>query len=69
MLEEETGSPGAQRVEDVLVDIEGGEHHYPGRTRSERSDPPGGLDAIQPGHPHVHQHHVRAGPGDLADRG
>ena len=32
-------------------------------------DPPGGLDAVEPGHPDIHEHDVRACPGHLADRG
>ena len=62
-------APGAQRVEDVLVEVERGEHHHLDRVGPERDDTPGRLDAVKPGHPHVHQHDVGPRPCHLADRG
>ena len=42
VLQQETGGAGAQRVKNVLIDIEGAmQHHHPGRIRAERDDPPG----------------------------
>jgi hypothetical protein len=69
MFQQEPGGPGVQRVEDILVEVEGGEHHDLGRARPECHDPPGGLDAVQAGHPDIHEHDIRARPGYLADRG
>jgi hypothetical protein len=66
VLQQESGGAGAQRVEDVFVDVEGGEHHHLGQ--AERDDPPGRLEAVHPGHPDVHEHDVRPRPGHLADR-
>jgi hypothetical protein len=36
MLQQQPGSSRTQRVEDVLIDVEGGEHHHLGRVRAER---------------------------------
>ena len=68
VLQQETSGTGAQRVENVLTDVEGSEHHHPGRVRAERDDPPGRLEAIHPGHPDIHEYDVRARPGHLANR-
>ena len=60
VLQQEPGGPGAQRVEDVLIEVEGGEHHDLGRAGPECHDLPGGLDAVEARHPDIHEHDVRA---------
>ena len=60
VLEQEAGRSGAQRAEDVLVEVERGQHEHArprldaggGQTRR-------GLDAVHAGHADVHQDHVR----------
>jgi len=61
VLDQETAGPGAQRLVDVLVGLEGGQDDDldPGQVLLGR-DAPGGFQAVDPGHPDVHQHHVRA---------
>ena len=53
-------------AQDVGVGLVGGEHDDPG-ARHGFEQPRGGVDAVQPRHPQVHQHHVggqRAGRRD-----
>ena len=59
VLEEESAGTGAQRAVHVLVGVEGGEdqHPYAGRGRVP-GEAPGRRDAVEAGHPDVHQHHV-----------
>ncbi len=57
VLEEETGGAGAQCVEDVRVEVEGGQHQDTGRVLP-AGDDPGGGDAVQFGHADVHEDHV-----------
>jgi hypothetical protein len=54
-------APGCQRLVHVLVEVEGGEDHHPGR-RACRRELPGGLEPVQVRHTDVHQHHVRLQP-------
>ncbi len=62
VLDQEARGARPQRLEDVLVQLEGGQDDHPGTgQRGLRGDAPGGLQAVHPGHPDVHQHHVRAG--------
>ena len=61
VLEHEAARPGAQRGVDVLLEIERGEHQHPGGLWHRR-DRRGCLDAVDAGHPHVHQHHVGPAP-------
>jgi hypothetical protein len=63
----------AQRLVHVLFEVEGGQDEHPGPGLP--TDRRGGPDAVHPGHPHVHQHHVRIecaggldGGGTVADR-
>ena len=68
-LAEEPAGARAQGGQDVLVHLEGrqdddldvGELRVGG-------DPLGRGDPVDPGHPDVHQHHVRAGPAHRVDR-
>ena len=59
VLDQEAAGPGAERLEDVLVELEGGQHDHP-RCRPGRvgGDPPGRLEPVDARHPDVHQHHV-----------
>jgi hypothetical protein len=60
-------TPGAQRVVDVLVEVERGQHEHPG-AQAGQPDPAGGLDAVHSRHAHVHQRHVRAQAACQLDR-
>src|SRR6185437_10103503 len=78
VLDQEAAGPGTDRLVDVLVGLEGGQddHLDPGQVVV-GGDAAGGLQAVHPGHPDIHQHHVgalaegqvdRLGPvGGLAD--
>ena len=67
VLEQEAGRAGAQRAEDVLVELEGGQHQDPGPGQGRvRRDLGGGLEPVEPRHPDVHQHHVGPGLGASA---
>lgn len=63
VLEEEPSGPRAQRPRDVLVGVERREHDDPWRTGlcAQRV---GRGDAVELGHPDVHQHDVRPVPVD-----
>ena len=67
VLEQKTRGAGAQGSEDVLVEVERGEHDGPGRQPG-RGDEPGGGDAVHARHPNVHECHVRAVLPDRRDR-
>jgi len=58
---------GPQRLEDVLVVLEGGQDQHPGAGRTALGEQlPGGGEPVDAGHLDVHQHDVRSGgPGDL----
>ena len=60
---------GAQRLVDVLVGLEGGQDDDldPGQVLI-GADSPGGLQAVDPGHPDVHQDHVGALATGQVDR-
>jgi hypothetical protein len=67
VLEHEAAGAGAERLEDVLVEIEGREDQdLRGRVGGE--DPPSGLEAVELGHPDVHQHDGRVEAGRFGDR-
>ena len=57
VLEQEAAGTGAQRVQDVLVGVEGGQHDHLGRTGA-GAQPAGGGDAVHPRHAQVHQDDV-----------
>ena len=67
MLEQKAGGAGGQRVEDVLVQVIGGQDHDV-RVEAHRGEPTGGLDAVESRHPDVHQHHVGAKAARGLDR-
>lgn len=60
VLQQEARGAGAQRAEDVLVQVEGGEYQHVGELFGDHG--PGGRDSVQPRHPHVHQDQVRPVP-------
>ena len=60
---------GAQRLEQVLLDVERAEEQDADRRPVERDDPPRRLDPVHVGHPHVHQHDVGAQALGLGDGG
>ena len=64
------GSRGAglERVVDVLVKVEGGEHDDPSAVGGRVQDPPGGLEPVEVGHADVEQHHVRMQSRRVLDR-
>ena len=62
-FEEERRGPGGQGVEDVLVELEGGEDDDPG----DLGDLARRLDAVDAGHADVHQHHVGSFAADEVD--
>ena len=66
VLEQEAGRAGLQRPEDVVVGVEGGQHDDRGRVL-QRADRRGGGDAVQPGHPDVHQHDIGPVTSDGVD--
>jgi hypothetical protein len=57
VLEQEAAGAGAQRLVHDLVEIEGREHEHPRRLR-QVLQAPRGLEAVDVGHAHVHQHDV-----------
>src|SRR6478672_1323339 len=67
VLQEEAARPGSDRLDHVLVDVEGREDQDLGRAVLRGQDPRR-LDAVQPGHPHVHQDDVRPQATGLLDR-
>ena len=62
-FEEKRRGPGGQGVEDVLVELEGGEDDDPG----DLGDLARRLDAVDAGHADVHQHHVGSFAADEVD--
>jgi hypothetical protein len=60
VFEQESARAGAQRVEDVLVEVEGGQHEHAWRVRA-LHDPPGCLEPVDGRHADVHEDDV--GPG------
>jgi hypothetical protein len=69
VLEHESAGPAAQRLEDVLVLVEGGHHEDPGQRRLDRRrDDLGGLQPVHDRHADVHQHDVGPQRPRLADR-
>ena len=67
VLEQEARGTGPQRLGDLLVLTEGHQHEDPA-AGVRGGDPPGGLDAVQHGHPDVHQHHLGALARDQVER-
>src|SRR4051812_14222231 len=69
VLQQEAARARSQRVEDVLVHVEG-RHHHDLRLAcaAVREQAPRRLDAVELGHAHVHQHDVRLEPPRLGDR-
>jgi hypothetical protein len=71
VLEQEPARARPQRVEDILVQVEGRQDEHlrhpsaagagvsAASTVSVPDELPGGLDPVGPGHPHVHEHHIR----------
>src|SRR5919106_848526 len=61
VLEEEAGRAGAQRVVDVLIEVEGGDHDHRHRVLDLGAGQlSGGRDAVEHGHLYVHQAHIGA---------
>jgi hypothetical protein len=58
VFEQEAAGPGAQRAQDVLVGVEGGQDDDLGWVGS-GAQLFGGGEAVEGGHADVHQHHVR----------
>ena len=68
-LQQESAGARVQRRVHVLVQVERGQDEYPGSgVAVPRGDLPGGLDAVEFRHPHIHQHHVGPGPAGHRDR-
>ena len=67
VLEQEPGGAAPERLEHVLVEVEGGHDEHAG-ARHPRGDPPRRLEAVDPGHPHVHHDDVGTGADGLLDR-
>ena len=67
VLEQEPGGARAQRVVDVLVEVEGREHQDL-RAVAGREHAAGRLDAVELGHADVHQHDVGGELARLLDR-
>src|SRR5215467_4802417 len=57
VLEQEPAGSGPERLVDVVVEVERGEHDHLGRGRS-AGDQPRRLETVHPRHPDVHEHHV-----------
>ena len=58
VLQQEAAGAGAQRLVDVVVEVERGEDQHPRVGRRAARDLPGRRDAVEDRHPHVHQDHV-----------
>ena len=60
VFEEEAARSAAQRLVDVVIEIERGQHDdpYPGELGI-AGDPSGGLEPVESGHPDVHEEDVR----------
>ena len=61
VLEQEAARAGAQRLVDVLVDVERREDEHAALDAAQHN-PPGRLDPVHAGHADVHQHDVREQP-------
>src|SRR5438132_197078 len=61
VLDQEAAGARTQRLEDVLVELKGGEDHDadPGQALV-LGDRPGGAQPVRPRHPDVHEDHVGA---------
>ena len=69
VLEQEAAGAGAQRAEDVLIEVERGDHHDRHRVRHVwPGQAPRHLDAVEPGHPDVDEEDVGTQPGRQLDR-
>ena len=70
VLEQEAAGARAQRLVDVLVEVEGGEHQHARRrvVLARVDDAAGRLDAVELGHADVHQHDVGLQPPRHLDR-
>ena len=64
VLEEESVRSGAECPVDVLIQIEGREHEHRQLGESRLAQAAGRRDAVNHGHPDIHQDHVRRGPPD-----
>ena len=64
-LEQEPAGPGPHGREEVLVEVEGGQHHHLGVALLDQAA--ARLHPVEPGHPHVHEHHVGPEPAGLLD--
>ena len=67
VLEHEAAGAGAERLVDVLVEVEGREDEDP-RGGVGGEDAPGRLEPVELGHADVHQHDGRVEAGGLVDR-
>src|SRR5690606_1013800 len=69
VLEQEPAGTGLQALEDVGVGVVGGQDEDADVPQAVgRGELPGGLDAVHPRHPDVHEHHVRSGEAGLPHR-
>ena len=71
VLEQEPAGTCAQRLVDVLITVERGEHQDARRLAAGdavRDDPPRGLETVELGHADVHQHDVGTERPDQVDR-
>jgi hypothetical protein len=70
VLEEEAAGAGAQCLVHVLVQVEGCQDEDSRRVggAGRRADSAGRFDAVDAGHPYVHDDHVWSGPVDHLDR-
>ncbi|MDH6614991.1 hypothetical protein M2163_002099 [Streptomyces sp. SAI-135] len=69
VLDQEAGGTGADRLEDVLVELEGGEHDHPHVLEAGvPGDAPGRGETVEQRHADVHQDDVRPQFAHLAHR-
>jgi hypothetical protein len=68
VLEEEAGCPGAERVVDVLVEVEGGQHEHGGALAVRGEETARRFDAVHGRHADVHEDDVGARGGGEVDR-
>jgi len=72
VFDHEPASAGAQRGEDVLIEVERGQDQHTGARRFRPktwrvADATGGLNAVHPGHADVHDDHVQSQLGAERD--
>lgn len=67
VLEEEAAGSGGQRRVDEVVEVERGQDDHARRVGGAVQDTAGGLQAVQLGHPDVHQDDVGPGAPDGGD--